>query len=155
MNANISCKPAKYLAATVLVTVAIIQFIISKEFHVSPWKGGGFGMFSTVSSNRSFFFRAYYKVPDSSKKIRVVIPAKYLSEEEHITYYPFASDLEQLKNCLLKEKWVLSNNEIVSNESNAAGNLKPVIITNMDVELWQYKFNAGTSQVYTSLVLKL
>src|SRR5918993_690761 len=39
-----------YVAPVLLVAVAVQQIILSSAFHLSPWTGGGFGMFSSVDT---------------------------------------------------------------------------------------------------------
>jgi len=155
MNQPLPNKLVKYLASAILIVVAAIQFYLSKELHVSPWKGGGFGMFSTVNSTNSYFFRAYSFIPDSSEKFWVIIPAKYLSEEDHVRHYPFKNDLQELRSSLLKEKWVILNREIINSEADISHSGTPMVITDIDLEMWQYKFDAQTSRVYSCLLLKL
>jgi len=47
-------KAIFYLPTIVLVAIAINQLILANFFNLSPWLGGGYGMFSTtdVGSNR-------------------------------------------------------------------------------------------------------
>lgn len=46
-----------YVVPGVLLTVGLIQPVLVASFHLSPWKGGGFGMFSTVDQPRLRFVR--------------------------------------------------------------------------------------------------
>ena len=47
-------KAIFYLPTVVLVAIAVNQLILANFFNLSPWLGGGYGMFSTtdVGSNR-------------------------------------------------------------------------------------------------------
>ena len=47
-------KVISYLPSILLIAVAINQLILANFFSLSPWLGGGYGMFSTtdVGSNR-------------------------------------------------------------------------------------------------------
>jgi hypothetical protein len=47
-----------YLAPALLVAIACCQATLVATCDLSPWKGGGFGMFSTCDSPRIRFFRA-------------------------------------------------------------------------------------------------
>ena len=40
----------RWLAAIILCGVAILQLVLAGYYGLSPWKGGGFGMFSTVDA---------------------------------------------------------------------------------------------------------
>ena len=39
---------ARYVPAAVLAGVAVVQIVLAATLHLSAWKGGGFGMFSTL-----------------------------------------------------------------------------------------------------------
>lgn len=41
----------RWLVPGILVAVACVQLILANGFHLTPWKGGGFGMFSTVDGH--------------------------------------------------------------------------------------------------------
>jgi len=47
-------KAILYLPTLLLVAIAVNQLILANFFSLSPWLGGGYGMFSTtdVGSNR-------------------------------------------------------------------------------------------------------
>jgi hypothetical protein len=47
-------KAISYLPAILLLAIAINQLMLANFFNLSPWLGGGYGMFSTtdVGSNR-------------------------------------------------------------------------------------------------------
>lgn len=47
-------KAITYLPSILLITIAINQLILANFFNLSPWLGGGYGMFSTtdVGNNR-------------------------------------------------------------------------------------------------------
>ena len=47
-------KVITYLPAILLLAIAINQLVLANFFNLSPWLGGGYGMFSTtdVGSNR-------------------------------------------------------------------------------------------------------
>ncbi|HVX57896.1 MAG TPA: hypothetical protein VHA37_09290, partial [Candidatus Saccharimonadales bacterium] len=42
-----------------LVLIAGLQFVLATRYGLSAWKGGGFGMFSTVDSPDARFLRIY------------------------------------------------------------------------------------------------
>ena len=39
---------ARHVPAAVLAGVAVVQIVLAATLHLSAWKGGGFGMFSTL-----------------------------------------------------------------------------------------------------------
>ena len=56
---------------TLLVVVACVQIVLARFAFLAPWKGGGFGMFSTTDdvSNRST--RVLVTAPDRSQELDV------------------------------------------------------------------------------------
>lgn len=40
----------RWLASLILITIALLQIYLTQTTHLSPWKGGGFGMFAVVDS---------------------------------------------------------------------------------------------------------
>ena len=60
----------KYLICIVLILVALIQLYHSQFDRLTPWKGGGFGMFST--NKRANIVAVGYKSDGDSIVIRVV-----------------------------------------------------------------------------------
>jgi hypothetical protein len=144
----------RYAAAIVLLIIAAVQFGLVKTLHISPWKGGGFGMFSTVGSQNSYFIRVYTNSP-SGEKIRIFIPEKLGAEEQEIFYLPVRNNFIKFKKDVLKEKWVIGNNKIIeldSVDTCCSNQYKPITIIDVTIELWQYKFNINTSKVYSTLL---
>jgi hypothetical protein len=148
----------RYTAAAVLLIVAVTQFYLVKTLHISPWKGGGFGMFSTVGSQSSYFIRVFYN-SSPGEKISISIPEKFISEEQAIFYFPVKNNFLKLKDDLLKEKWFINNdkNKIMMNDmidSCCNNQYSTVKIINIRIELWQYKFDINSSKLYSTLLAK-
>jgi hypothetical protein len=143
----------KFTAVALLLLVAVIHFIILAVMPVSPWKGGGFGMFSTVGSHKMFLVRAYYNGHEKSIPIR--IPAELNNYRNDIYFFPARSRLFTLKQKLENRKWWVSGDTVITGKAqkatDAALELRASDIT---VELWQVMFNAKSSIVSTSLRLK-
>ena len=62
---------ARYVPAAVLAGVAVVQIVLAATLHLSPWKGGGFGMFSTLDHG------AY-------RGVDILIEAPERSESQHV-----------------------------------------------------------------------
>ena len=58
-----------WLPAAVLVVVACAQIALAHAAQLSPWKGGGFGMFATIDGTASRSVRVYVRAPDRSEEI--------------------------------------------------------------------------------------
>lgn len=53
-----------YLAPGVLVVVAVIQAVLTQTQDLTPWKGGGFGMFASVDRVEHRAVRLYLETED-------------------------------------------------------------------------------------------
>src|ERR1700741_4746092 len=60
-----------YVAPAVLVAVALQHIILASTAHLTPWTGGGFGMFSTVDSFYSRIVRPVLVVDGREVPIRL------------------------------------------------------------------------------------
>ena len=59
------------LPAAMLVTVACGQIWASRTLGLSPWKGGGFGMFASLDSRPFRYVRIYVSAPERSEELLV------------------------------------------------------------------------------------
>lgn len=50
---------SRMLVPAILITVASLQIYLAKTHGLTPWKGGGFGMFSTVDDPSARWVRCY------------------------------------------------------------------------------------------------
>jgi hypothetical protein len=62
------------LPVGLLLTVAGVQITLARTAHLSPWKGGGFGMFSTTDDSGRRTVRVYVSAPGRSEEI-VIAPS--------------------------------------------------------------------------------
>ena len=59
------------LPVGLLVAVACTQVTLSRTANLSPWKGGGFGMFSTTDDEGRRRVRVFVSAPDRSEEIAI------------------------------------------------------------------------------------
>lgn len=59
------------LPAAVLVAVAVVQLVLVRRAHLSPWKGGGFGMFAAVDGGAVRSMRILLEGPNRSEVLDV------------------------------------------------------------------------------------
>ena len=69
------------LAPLCLCLVALLQLARVHWYEQTPWKGGGFGMFSTVDTRGARFLRLFLVHDDERLSIDVPSPMKKLSRE--------------------------------------------------------------------------
>lgn len=63
--------PAVLLPAALLVLVAGTQVTLAKRAGLTPWKGGGFGMFSTTDDAGRRRVRVFVTAPQRSEEIAI------------------------------------------------------------------------------------
>jgi hypothetical protein len=61
----------RLLPVALLVSVAYAQVILTRTDGLSPWKGGGFGMFSTTDDSGRRRVRVFVSGPDRSEEIAI------------------------------------------------------------------------------------
>lgn len=88
----------------VLVVVAAAQVFAARTSLLTPWKGGGFGMFSTVDAPHARFVRLVLETPDGER--RVALPATWRDEAAVLRASPTQARVEALASALVNETWV-------------------------------------------------
>ena len=61
----------KLLPVGLLVLVAGTQVVLSRNAALSPWKGGGFGMFSTTDDGGRRWVRVFVSAPERSEEVAI------------------------------------------------------------------------------------
>jgi len=61
----------RILPVALLLSVACAQVILTRTSGLSPWKGGGFGMFSTTDDSGRRRVRIFVSAPDRSEEIAI------------------------------------------------------------------------------------
>jgi hypothetical protein len=59
------------IPTALLVVVAITQVMLARTADLSPWKGGGFGMFSTTDGTAARYVRLFVDAPERSEELTV------------------------------------------------------------------------------------
>jgi len=55
--------------AALLLLVAFFQIYLARTAWLTPWKGGGFGMFSTTDGNANRYLRVFVSAPERSEEL--------------------------------------------------------------------------------------
>ena len=88
------------LAPTVvLLTVAAAQMVLARTADLSPWKGGGFGMFASVDGLPFRWVRLYVFAPDRSEEIAV--PPSIEEQAHRVVTWPHRRALEGLARAVI------------------------------------------------------
>jgi hypothetical protein len=79
------------LPAAVLFAVAILQIGLAKKADLNPWKGGGFGMFSSIEHRQTRIF-----VPGENGDEELGIPPSQEKQATRAKQFPSESNLLEL-----------------------------------------------------------
>jgi len=82
------------VAPLLLVTLALAQIAGFVGFGLSPWKGGGFGMFST-NDHGSFRSVRVFEMGENGER-RVDLPPELEQLQRHVREAPRQANLERL-----------------------------------------------------------
>jgi hypothetical protein len=92
------------LAPACLLLVAGLQVVRVHQFGQSAWKGGGFGMFSTVDAPQARFLRLF--VVTERGRVPVEAPAKLQKLISELRTAPSQRRAQELAAQLAKESWI-------------------------------------------------
>lgn len=92
------------IAPILLAAVGLVQLHAARTTWLTPWKGGGFGMFSTVDSPSARFLRIALQT--DSGTIRVGIPAGLQRDVSRLREAPDESGLRAFAEKLAAGTWV-------------------------------------------------
>jgi hypothetical protein len=96
---------ARYGAPALLAAVAVVQSWQSERLDLSPWKGGGFGMFSTVDAPKARFLRLFLETPEG--EVPVPPPASLARSLREVQTLPTARRLSRLVTQLAAATWAV------------------------------------------------
>jgi hypothetical protein len=83
-----------YLPIFLLIIIALNQIRLAKTSSLSPWWGGGFGMFSSTDSRGTRHIHAYAIRPGIRRELEI---PSYLAElERKVLTFPSESNLKKL-----------------------------------------------------------
>ena len=153
-----------------LVLIAGLQFILATRYGLSAWKGGGFGMFSTIDSPDARFLRIYLITPQG--RLPAIPPAFVAKQSLRLQTLPsnvaaqdYAAELAQFQ--WMDAESLAARNLIPDQPANpfapmpgarVAEALPPGIAPppgamplspdRVEVEVWHYRFDAGTGALH-------
>ncbi len=60
-----------WLPALLLIVVALVQVVLARTAALSPWKGGGFGMFATTDGTAFRYVRVFVEAAGRSEELEI------------------------------------------------------------------------------------
>jgi hypothetical protein len=92
-----------YSSPALLCVIACAQIYVSMTRSLSPWKGGGFGMFSTVDSPDARFLRIY--LINGSEETPVLVPDRLKTLAREAQTIPTRALLLELADRMAHGTW--------------------------------------------------
>ena len=89
-----------WLPSALLVVVALVQITLAQAANLDPWKGGGFGMFSTLDRIASRQLRA--SMLAGSRWVPLRVPRSYVLEVRRTTSLPTDKALDRFADLLIE-----------------------------------------------------
>jgi hypothetical protein len=120
-----------FAAPVLLVLTALVQLVLAKAGPLTPWKGGGFGLFSTVDRLETRTLFAWLETPDGDEPLAV---GGHEHEVQNALAFPVDRHLRGLA------------------ESLAAGQTEGTAVR---VEVWKRTFDPATGECRRVLAGKL
>jgi hypothetical protein len=143
-------------APSVLVFVASLQLYLSHTHDLSPWKGGGFSMFSAVDRPDRRIVRCYLETPRG----RVPVPVPNSEIRKKARAMPTAGRTSRLAQTMARSVWVPDS----PNDREAGGPPEgcahsglralspgeplpaassPIAFSRVDLEVWKVGFRSS------------
>lgn len=91
------------IAPIILCIVVGFQMYLSIFDNLTPWKGGGFGMFSTIDTPGTRNLRAFVFI--NNKEYPVMFPRSFRGEVDKIRAFPKKENILDFSKKLFNKKW--------------------------------------------------
>jgi len=116
-----------------LVVVACVQIVLTHRTGLTPWKGGGFGMFATTDGTQFRYVRLFVDAPDRSEELDVPPSLEELAARAQAL--PSTGQLERLARAVAARE---------QRKRRPAETVR--------VEVWRIDFAPGTLQATSRLL---
>jgi hypothetical protein len=136
------------VAPALLVIIACLQLTLAHTRSLTPWKGGGFGMFSTVDSRDARFVRLFVKTADG--EFPVATPPNAREAVSRARSLPTREQLETVAREVARSAWSRA-------DARSRSRLRPkqkidppdsvVPAQAVRAEMWRYVFDAGSGRL--------
>jgi hypothetical protein len=87
------------IPALLLTIVATVQIVLTHVTMLSPWKGGGFGMFATLDGRPFRYARMFVSAPERSEELAV--PPSLEEQVARTEMLPGEAQLERLSRAVV------------------------------------------------------
>ena len=91
-----------WLPAVLMTAVAVVQIVLAATTNISPWKGGGFGLFSTLDGKLERRVRIFVEAPGRSEELEIAPSQEILAERARL--FPSESMLLSLAKAVSRHE---------------------------------------------------
>lgn len=170
-------RVARYLVPGILCLVAVTQIYLAHFHNLTPWKGGGFGMFASIDGLES---RPVHVTIVSGGTSFVVDPRALLPDDrayQRVQALPNEAQLRRLADLVLARRWIADPEEEVATEvgdsrgeqpgsqavlmavpASSRGSDRVEVMLNVDsvrVEVFRIVFDPATSELSLKSLARL
>ena len=166
MNSTVACT----LPALVLTVLATAQIYHSQFQGLTPWKGAGFGMFSSIQRIEARFLKVYL-VGRENREHPVSVPNSFWREDRSLRAWPTQYKMESLAKQLISPgtKWGQTLEPISptgpmgvyrireedpptkirppNQDERASANAEPIGAISVRLELWRYTIDPDLNRL--------
>jgi len=156
---------ARIVAPTLLIAVACVQIVLAHTRQLTPWKGGGFGMFSTADGPSARWLRCYLIV--NGRPVSVSVPDEVDTERLRVRSMPSPKRMNEISAGIAALTWVRRDfnskgeeDECTRARRNARtpyrvwrrGEPRPkpadlIPVAGVHVELWRMRFDLASRRL--------
>ena len=152
----VACIPSALLCVVALHHA----YRVSRE-GLTPWKGGGFGMFSTIDSGAERFARLSVTT-EGGETLAVQIPVEYRRQLGRARLLPWAPETAALAADLLRQGWVRPRSRAPGGPSasprlqlatrGAPADGQPVRVAAMRIDIYTVSYDPPSHRLSTRLL---
>jgi hypothetical protein len=137
-----------YLPPALLVAVALSHVILARTSDLSPWKGGGFGMFATIDSPTRRFLAGHVIV--DGRVVPIMLPGDDPAGDAltRALTLPSQARLDALTDTLAKREWYLNpTTNAATPRRGRSGTDRRIYPRGLRLEVHRILFNRDTLEV--------
>src|SRR5262245_4992782 len=157
-----------WCAPGLLCAIAVLQITLVHTTRLTPWKGGGFGMFSTVDSLGARFVKIYVQTSDGA--VATSVGALHTKLLRRLVAAPTEREARLLANDLVRGEWVDVESGKEAQKAGSVDLPRIVRLVTPDeprqpksphvecaavrVEVWKYRFAPDVNELHAEKILE-
>ena len=123
----------EYTVPVLLAALALTQLYLGTQQWLTPWKGGGFGMFSTVDSSGGRSLRVYL-VTEDGEEIPTRAPRWFKKRRRQARSFPADFRLRSMVDEMAAAKWIYRESDSPQKKEDGESDASPNAGTKPDTD---------------------